>query len=203
MIVSERKQSRDEHRCAVCRDGPNGLVRCHGCDTVIHASCLIDVGGCPTLGCGEKDPLAKAPRETEGSSVVQVVGDGNVVSVGGWSKANADGFVETKCSHDWNPANQQCFNCGITVEKMACQEFGSIRHGKRVHNAESRAVRQELHDYLKRDIRELNGARHEIMGVRARDEAFVRFAMMALVLIILGATVMGSAMFRSTVSANP
>jgi hypothetical protein len=61
------RQRRDlQGQCAVCRDGPSGLVICRGCGTLLHAACLIDVGGCPTIGCDELDPLmgpkpAKSP----------------------------------------------------------------------------------------------------------------------------------------------
>lgn len=56
MKVRQRQNKSEEH-CAVCRDGPEGLVVCRGCNTLLHASCLIDVRGCPTIGCNELDPL--------------------------------------------------------------------------------------------------------------------------------------------------
>lgn len=58
-----RQRESQEERCAVCRDGPEGLVICRGCSTLLHASCLIDVHGCPTIGCDEIDPLQKASRD--------------------------------------------------------------------------------------------------------------------------------------------
>jgi len=55
--VTPRAGNPQEERCAVCRDGPDGLVVCRGCHTLLHASCLMDVNGCPTIGCNERDPL--------------------------------------------------------------------------------------------------------------------------------------------------
>lgn len=57
------RQRNDAEQCAVCRDGPEGLLICRGCGTMLHATCLIDVRGCPTIGCNERDPLeAKQDR---------------------------------------------------------------------------------------------------------------------------------------------
>lgn len=52
-----RERQSESPRCGVCRDGPEGLVSCYECKTLIHASCMIDMGSCPTLGCNARDPL--------------------------------------------------------------------------------------------------------------------------------------------------
>lgn len=46
------------YRCAVCHDASSGLLICQGCQTHLHAQCLVDVGSCPTLGCEERDPIS-------------------------------------------------------------------------------------------------------------------------------------------------
>lgn len=61
MTKIRAKAKNSEEHCAVCRDGPQGLVMCRGCSTLIHAVCLIDVRGCPTIGCNESDPLQRKP----------------------------------------------------------------------------------------------------------------------------------------------
>lgn len=55
-VKAQESKGEQEH-CAVCRDGPDGLVVCRGCGTMLHAQCLVSLPGCPTLGCGERDPL--------------------------------------------------------------------------------------------------------------------------------------------------
>ena len=64
MQVRPRERAREAERCVVCHDASSGLVACRGCGALLHAQCLVDVRGCPTLGCGEKDPLQYVPAHT-------------------------------------------------------------------------------------------------------------------------------------------
>jgi hypothetical protein len=44
-------------RCPYCHDGlegPDALVACGGCRTLIHADCHAENHGCPLLGCGSR-----------------------------------------------------------------------------------------------------------------------------------------------------
>jgi hypothetical protein len=61
--VRLRRRKTGQQRCALCHDGPTGLVMCQGCETLLHVSCLVDAGGCPTLGCNEREPAQAAARE--------------------------------------------------------------------------------------------------------------------------------------------
>lgn len=57
MRVKAQESKGEQEHCAVCHDGPDGLVICRGCGTMLHAQCLVSLPGCPTLGCVERDPL--------------------------------------------------------------------------------------------------------------------------------------------------
>ena len=178
MKVRPRVQSQQEERCAVCRDGPEGLVVCRGCGTFLHASCLIDVRGCPTIGCNEKDPLQEEAKPqfppgtrpgpygveydpvkvwnydvsqspysvkemTEGSVVTQVVGNNNVVSIGGRAglenkdheairRAEEGPQKEPGCNHQFHPLDDKCVYCRTSVMDEASREahIGALNYSR-------------------------------------------------------------------------
>lgn len=154
MIRATQKQA--EERCAICRDGPEGLVICRSCKTLAHAACLIENGGgCPTLGCGERDPLAGSPKRgpLEKTVSVSIVGGNNSVAI-----ANAGSVAINKappCAHSWNVENYQCFYCGISVEEMARQQYGSVSLGRYTPTPASRKKAAEILAEVNKDLADL------------------------------------------------
>lgn len=46
-----------ESRCPFCHDQDvkgNPVIICPGCGAVCHVECVLEVGGCPVMGCGAR-----------------------------------------------------------------------------------------------------------------------------------------------------
>jgi hypothetical protein len=146
--IRAKPKNKDE-RCAVCRDASSGLVMCRGCSTLIHAACLIEVRGCPTIGCDEADPLQREPEAPEEKAPV-----GSIAKLM-WeieksknkrrldprpraqqARAEKDEFEEKiakakatrmipQCLHDFSPQDNRCIHCNLSLGVFAAKEFGS------------------------------------------------------------------------------
>jgi len=66
MFSLRPSERREDERCALCHDGPTGLVICRGCGALTHAQCLLHHGSCPTPGCDERDPMQEPPPSVRG-----------------------------------------------------------------------------------------------------------------------------------------
>lgn len=136
--IKTKERRGGDDRCAVCRDGPDGLVVCRGCNTLLHASCLIDVRGCPTLGCNERDPLQAQQDRCQHHALNAV--DKSCMACGAshkeivWSRsrrsvehkaiqcAEVGPKKEHTCNHRWNPTDYRCDYCHLTMEEFARTE---------------------------------------------------------------------------------
>lgn len=82
-------------RCAYCHGPAEDAAACPSCGTLVHAGCSVEVGVCPTLGCGRGLSAAQRPKR---SWVRQLVIDGAValavylvlVSVGALTRPRVD-----------------------------------------------------------------------------------------------------------------
>jgi len=125
--VNQRVINQKEERCAVCRDGPDGLVVCRGCNTFLHASCLIDVRGCPTLGCNERDPLEAQQADCCHDTYNAV--DRSCADCGmSYKQTERDRKSPQKepiCKHEITAWDQECIFCHRTVADIHDEEFAS------------------------------------------------------------------------------
>jgi len=61
MKLKAALKSEQNLKCAICKDNDDGLMLCAKCNTVQHASCMIEFKGCS--GCGNSDPHAEKPAK--------------------------------------------------------------------------------------------------------------------------------------------
>lgn len=67
-LVSVRRGVDQALRCPLCFEGVHES-RCHactGCGTRYHAACLVELGGCSTLGCRERGAKPRPRPVDEG-----------------------------------------------------------------------------------------------------------------------------------------
>jgi len=121
MKVRQRETNEKEERCAVCHDSSGGLLLCRGCNTCVHASCLLEVRGCPTLGCGELDPLVQQQDSCQHHTFNAV--DDSCYDCGASYKQIQRAEQEmlrsaADCNHRFNPMDYRCEFCGVGEELL-------------------------------------------------------------------------------------
>jgi len=145
--VRPRQKNKEDERCAVCRDGPEGLVVCRGCNTLLHATCLIDVRGCPTIGCNERDPLEKRQDDCShgtmnavdnscydcGLSYKQMRREKRSTKEHGAIRQAEDGpQKELGCVHRFSPLDHKCMLCHMSDMEVfdRMNAIGAVAYAK-------------------------------------------------------------------------